>query len=273
MTAPVRASSSWLAVREAADARSRATDLVRDVADLLSPAADPVLVHDLGCGSGSMGRWLAPLLARPQHWVLHDRDADLLAEAAGRRDGGQVGAPITVQISHGDITDLSADDLSGAGLITASALLDMLTAGELERLADVCAAAGCPILITLSVIGRVELMPGDALDTAIQDAFNAHQRRDPGRGPLLGPDAVDAAAEAFGGRGCAVTVRPSHWQLGAADASLMVQWLGGWVGAADEQDPRLGAEAEPYLLRRRAMALNGGLRLTVHHQDLLAVPR
>ena len=36
------------------------------------------VIHDLGCGTGSMGRWLAPRLPGPQHWVLHDRDADLL---------------------------------------------------------------------------------------------------------------------------------------------------------------------------------------------------
>ena len=41
----------------------------------------PLLVHDLGSGTGSMVRWLAPRLPGPQHWVLHDRDPDLLAAA------------------------------------------------------------------------------------------------------------------------------------------------------------------------------------------------
>ena len=40
------------------------------------------MIHDLGSGTGSMSRWLAPRLPGPQHWVLHDRDADLLARAA-----------------------------------------------------------------------------------------------------------------------------------------------------------------------------------------------
>ena len=46
------------------------------------PGDRPLVVHDLGSGTGSMARWLAPRLPGPQHWVLHDRDADLLA---GRR--------------------------------------------------------------------------------------------------------------------------------------------------------------------------------------------
>ena len=50
------------------------------------PAARSV-IHDLGCGTGSMGRWLAPLLPGPQHWVVHDRDADLLEVAAADLPG------------------------------------------------------------------------------------------------------------------------------------------------------------------------------------------
>src|SRR5690606_41047922 len=52
---------------------------------------------------------------------------------------------------------LRPDELEGASLITASALLDMLTADELERLVRSCVTAACPALITLSVIGGVHL--------------------------------------------------------------------------------------------------------------------
>lgn len=71
----------WLALREPADAAARAEDLV----DLVRPrlaGAGPLVVHDLGAGTGAMARWLAPRLPGPQHWILHDRDADLLARAA-----------------------------------------------------------------------------------------------------------------------------------------------------------------------------------------------
>ena len=272
MTAPARAASSWLALREEADSRSRSTDLVRGVVTRL-PATGVVLVHDLGCGTGSMGRWLAPRLPRPQHWVLHDRDADLLREAAGRPGTVADGSPATAAVSCGDLADLTAADLAGAGLVTASALLDVLTADDLERLMDLCTAAGCPALITLSVTGHVELEPADPLDCAIRDAFNAHQRRVTNRGRLLGPDAVDAAAEGFRRRGADVIARPSPWRLGTRDAALTQQWLDGWVRDACEQDPGLIQRAAPYLLRRTASARDGRLTVTVHHSDLLAVPR
>ena len=142
-----------------------------------------------------MGRWLAPLLAGPQHWVLHDRDADLLALAAADAPGPAAdGAPVTVEAKRTDLARMDARDLTGATLITASALLDMLTAEELDRLAGLCAGAGCPILLTLSVIGSVEITPADPLDRRVAAAFDAHQRRTTERGRLLGPDAVDFAA-------------------------------------------------------------------------------
>ena len=76
----VRVSPEWLALREPADAAARSAELAGRLARHL-PAAGPLVIHDLGGGSGAMGRWLAPRLPGPQHWVLHDHDADLLERA------------------------------------------------------------------------------------------------------------------------------------------------------------------------------------------------
>ena len=97
MTTPrIRVSREWLALREAADAAARANDLVERLTRQL-PATGPRVIHDLGCGTGAMARWLAPLLPGPQHWILHDLDADLLDVAASEppgpaADGGAVTA-------------------------------------------------------------------------------------------------------------------------------------------------------------------------------------
>ena len=214
-----------------------------------------------------MGRWLAPLLPGPQHWVLHDRDAELLALAEGRARRG-----VTVETRLSDVTRLGRDELAGATLVTASALLDLLTRDELTRLIDVCAGAGCPVLFALSVTGRVQLLPPDPLDARIAAAFNAHQRRLTPRGRLLGPDAVEAAVEGFRGMGAEVVVRPSPWQLGAAESDLAGEWLTGWVDAACEQEPALVSEADLYRRRRLSEAAAGALSVTVGHADLLVLP-
>jgi hypothetical protein len=268
----IRVAPSWLALREPADAAARATDLA-DALDRAFPAGGPRVVHDLGCGTGSMGRWLAPKLAGPQHWVLHDRDPDLLALATADAPGPAAdGTPVTVEARRTDLAELRAGDLAGATLVTASALLDLLTAAEVDRLVALCIGAGCPVLLTLSVVGSVELTPADPLDARVAAAFDSHQRRPTGRGRLLGPDAVDFAAAAFRRGGAEVLVRPSPWRLGPARSALAAEWFTGWVGAAREQDPGLAAECEPYARRRLAQARAGELAVTVGHADLLALP-
>jgi hypothetical protein len=65
---PVLVSPTWLALREEAHAQARSLDLVEEVQRWLPPGGSAV-IQDLGSGTGSMGRWLAPLLTGPQHWV------------------------------------------------------------------------------------------------------------------------------------------------------------------------------------------------------------
>ena len=77
-------SPAWLGVREAADAAARSADLV-------DPAAPPPRTRagwrstTSAAAPARWRRWLAPLLPGPQHWVMYDRDPDLLAAATCRR--------------------------------------------------------------------------------------------------------------------------------------------------------------------------------------------
>jgi hypothetical protein len=271
-TGPVRASSGWLALREPADAESRATDLVELVRGCL-PADRPLEIRDLGCGTGSMARWLGPQLPGPQHWVLYDRDVELLTLVHDNPpDAAYDGSPVSVETRCRDITRLSQEELAGASLITASALLDMMTEEELQRFVATCARAGCAVLITLTVVGRVELTPGDPLDQRVTAAFNAHQRRPRGGASRLGPDAVDAAVEAFTGLGLDVVVRPSPWRLGPRQRQLTREWFTGWLAAACEHDPELGRVTTAYARRRLDLIDAGRLLVTVQHRDLLARP-
>ena len=258
----VRVSPEWLLLREPADAAARWTELAERLGRHLT-AAGRLVIHDLGGGNGAMGRWLAPRLPGPQHWVVHDRDASLLELAAADAPGP---ASVTVEARRSDITRLKPSDLAGASLITASALLDLLTADELVRMLRAC--TGRPMLLALSVVGRVTLSPAHPLDQRIGGAFNAHQRR----GCLLGPDAVAAAVDELRGTGAELVVRPSPWRLDGAHADLTAGWFGGWVAAACEQEPALAAEARAYRDRRLAQTAAGELAVTVDHADLLVLP-
>ncbi|MFF5296432.1 class I SAM-dependent methyltransferase [Paractinoplanes globisporus] len=248
-------SATWLGLREPADAAARSADL----ADLLP---GPIrTIRDLGCGTGSLGRWLAPRLTGPQHWIMADRDPALLAHAAANMPFPAV----TVETVQGDVTELTAADLAGTDLVTCSALLDLLTAGEVAALAEVCAKARVAALFTLSVAGTVTLDPPLPEDAAVEEAFNAHQRRVVDGRRLLGPDAPAVARDAFEKAGATVITRPSPWRLGAEHAGLTAEWLRGWVAAAAEQRPDLHFGA--YLQAR----LEKIPAATIGHVDLLAI--
>lgn len=261
----------WLALREPADHAARAVDLLDPLRRRLG--AGPLVVHDLGCGTGSMCRWLAPRLPGPQRWVLLDRDADLLDRVTATgvdapRDAA--GRPIEVRTARGDLTRLRAPDLADTSLVTASALLDMLTPDEIDGLAAACAAR--PTLLAMTVAGEVAFDPADPLDAEFAAAFNDHQRRTVAGRALAGPDATAVAVEAFRRRGATVRTRPSPWRLGPDQAALLAVWLRGWVAAAAEQRPGLARHADDYRDRRLAACAAGALRVVMHHHDLLALP-
>ncbi|MEK2473880.1 SAM-dependent methyltransferase [Streptomyces noursei] len=276
-----RFSPQWLELREPADAAARSPALLHPLRERLAAAPAPerfggtggLAIRDLGCGTGSMGRWLAVRLPGPQHWVLQDHDPALLARAGSRMPSTAAdGRPVTADADCGGLAGLTAAALAGTSLVTASALLDVLTRDELETLVTACTGAGCPALLALSVTGRVELSPADPLDAELSAAFNAHQRRTAGGRRLLGPDAVVAATGAFTRRGARVVTRPSPWRLGGPERVLTEQWLRGWVAAAREQRPELATKADGYLGRRLEACAAGELAVTVHHADLLALP-
>jgi SAM-dependent methyltransferase len=254
-------STGWLALREPADAEARAGDLLDPLRSALTGRAE-LVIRDLGCGTGSLGRWLAPQLPAPQHWIMQDRDPALLAYAAAHLPAA---AGVTVETRLGDVTALTAADLADTDLVTCSALLDILTAAEVEALAAACAGARCAALLTLSVLGEVSIEPADPLDADVTAAFNAHQRRAYSGRPLLGPGAAEAARRAFTAAGASVQVAASPWRLGRDRSALTAEWLTGWLDAAAEERPDLPINS--YRQRRQA----SDLVVTVGHSDILAV--
>jgi len=271
MSEILEVSGDWLALREPEDAMARSMEVARRAAELLPDA--PLVIHDLGSGTGSMMRWLAPYLPGPQTWMLHDWNAHLTEQALTQprprsRDGVEVSAVARV----GNLAGISATELAGASLVTASALLDVLTSAEVHALVSACVAAGCPALLSLSVTGKVRLSPRDELDAAINDAFNAHQLRDANSRRQLGRYAAPIARGLFAEAGWSVRQVTTLWHLDHRQSALLREWFDGWLDAAIEQRPELSADAQPYRARRLAQLERGDLSARVDHVDILAWP-
>jgi SAM-dependent methyltransferase len=275
--------AGWLALREPYDHAARSAALAdRFVAAV---GAVPHLL-DLGCGTGSNLRYLAPRVAGPTRWLCIDHDRALL-DAAGTalrdwanaqgwpsrpepdglavaRPGGAIRVGFVLDELAGDRLPWS-DVVAG---VSAAALLDLTSAAWLDAFAARC--RGTPLLLVLSFDGRLRFEPAAEEDGEICRRFIAHQRTDKGFGVALGPDAAAHLAERLAAAGCAVRLEAADWRLGHADGALLRATLAGIVDAAREvaQDPRLERWAT---LRRQQLAV-GGLALMVGHVDLLALP-
>jgi SAM-dependent methyltransferase len=258
----------WLALREPADHRSRAADLVVPLAEWLGSRSSR-RVLDLGSGTGSNLRYLAPRLPGEQEWTLVDRDPVVLDRATGP----SVAVPGVARVKHvpGELDGEGLGLVSEADLVTASALLDLVTHEWLERFVATCRAAGNAALLALTWDGTMtwdDPGPGDAL---VAQAVRSHQLRDKGMGPALGPAAGLAAARAFRAAGYDTRLGPSPWRLDTADASLARGLIDGWGAAASEQHP----EAAPLIrgwVERRLATTASKFGLEVGHVDLLALP-
>ena len=261
-------SAEWLALREPYDAAA-CNAAVRDAAIASIAGLDPVSIVDLGCGTGSGLRALAPLIPARQTWRLVDNDLSLLARAADTERPVRVQTTaVPVDLAH----DLEAALDGAVDLVTTIALLDLVSAPWLERLAVECAARRLPFYATLSYDGRVEFTPQDAADEAIVDAFNAHQRTDKGFGPSLGPKAAAEAIAQFSRIGYFVDRQPADWVFAPQDREMQNELLAGLATAAREVGaPRLD-DIVGWLTRRRDLVAAGRSAMRVGHIDLFARP-
>jgi len=259
-------SAEWLELREPYDQRARNPLVLDAVLDLL--AGQPsVAIVDLACGTGSTFRALSPRIKARQNWRLVDNDLSLLARVPPSSPH------ITVTAAPVDLNrDLEAAFDGPADLVTTSALLDLVSADWLNRLAVEVAARRLPVYAALSYDGRAELAPSDPLDSGIVDAVNRHQRNDKGFGPALGPSAAQEAIAAFERVGYAVTHGLADWEFGPPDRDIQTEVLSGWAAAARQIGDPPRPEILDWLKRRRGLIADGRSSVRVGHVDLLARP-
>jgi SAM-dependent methyltransferase len=269
--------SNWLALREPADAAARSVALTRAIVDRL-PRDRPPRIVDLGTGTGSNVRYLAGHLTGESHWLLVDRDSALLSEATRRlkeeRKDREDRKGKVVETREMNLGVLDPAIIEGCDLVTASALLDLVSETWLRALANACRQGGAAVLFALTYNGRSRCSPAESEDDAIRDLLNRHQRsNDKGFGRAAGPDAVAAAERCFADAGYQVERAPSDWVLAPEARELQRQLIEGWADAAREIAPDLTATIDDWLRRRLAHVEANRSHVVVCHDDLAAWPR
>ena len=274
-----RFAADWLALREPFDHAARSAALARRLADRL-PRRPRVV--DLGAGSGSLFRFLAPIIGRGHDWILLDADGALLDDAFGRtsawarRQGFAAtasGDELLVSTPRGlwrmQVSQrmLEAGDVHrGADAIVCSALLDLVSAAWLGRLCDTLTV---PFLACLTVDGRQAWRPHHPYDALVRSAFRRDMRRNKGFGPALGMAAPSVALRSLAERGFTTASAPSDWRIPRTALGMQRALID---GAADAARPAHSAAATTWQEMRLRQALRGRLAITIGHRDILALP-
>jgi hypothetical protein len=260
-------SAEWLALREPADHAARSADLTRAVLGALQGSASQQIL-DLAAGTGSNLRYLTRAASErtrpPNNWLLVDHDPVLLSHVPKSR---------AVDTSCVELSTLGDCRIfEGRTLVTASALLDLVSEEWLRTLTRCCAHAGAAVLFALTYDGRIVCSPSDPDDDEIVPLVNLHQRTDKGFGPALGPDATEVAARAFEAVGYRVQRARSDWMLPPEMRELQRQLIDGWAHAAVEIAPARESTINAWRNRRLAHVAAGRSQITVGHEDLAAWP-
>lgn len=279
-------SSAWLSLREPIDGLSRATQ----IAQALNRARPdrPIAITDLASGTGANLRYLSRVLGGVQQWRLIDHDQNLLDAIPVRvrewapdcgatvaewgREliiSGQTFECRTSWAQRDLARDLDTIDLPAAGLVTASALLDLVSGSWLETLAQRCLSVRAPVLFALTYDGRVGFHPKEPEDERVQELVNRHQTTDKGFGPALGPAAAGKARQSFQAIGYRIESARSDWHIRPGDQNLQKALLDGWLTAAIEMAPEETSTLQGWLERRRAHVAGNRSELRVGHLDLL----
>ena len=255
-------SAAWLQLREPIDHRARSAALTTGVLEALR--VDELRILDLACGTGSNLRYLRGHTSPDPDWLLVDHDPSLIA---------LVPAAPNVTTLQRDLASLDASLFEGRSLVTASALLDLVSDAWLRGLAAQCRAHGSAALFALTYDGRIAFDPEEPEDSLVRDLVNRHQETDKGFGPALGPGALRAAVDIFQGAGYDVRTAPSDWVLSRTSApdALQEQLIDGWAGAAAAIAPDRAAIVAAWRRRRLDHVASGRSRLVVGHHDVAAV--
>ena len=276
-------SSQWLALREPADHRSRnqalREQLNQGLKDSRAASTQPLRVIDLGSGTGSNLRGLAPHLDGDQHWTLIDYDPKLIEAARSAlskwADTSELASDATLRLTKQGkhiLVDFLCTDLSQhiemileqpADLLTAAAFFDLVAEPWLERF---CSALSTPLYTVLTYDGSERWMPKHPADEEALRAFHAHQATDKGFGFAAGPKAVDILQHRLLGYGFQVSIAPSPWELSQThDAELIRALAAGSAQAVGETGLLDAATLASWKAARQEAQ-----HCTIGHWDLLA---
>jgi hypothetical protein len=286
-------SAEWLRLREPVDHRSRnqalQTQVLNYLAQIKTVCPGSVHLTDLGSGTGSNLRALAPHLDALQYWTLVDHDPMLLQAARhtllawadseinthapeSRVDTSTQIEPLSILKQDKRImVEFKCVDLyndyqavldAPADLITAAAFFDLVAEPWLTKF---CASLTKPLYTVLTYDGIEQWSPPEIMDADVLKAFHQHQRTDKGFGSALGPAAPERLQSLLKAYQFITVSSPSPWVLDHTDRSLIEQLASGTAEAIREIDTISSTIVNQWEQSRRQAS-----QCEIGHMDLFA---
>src|SRR5690606_36795973 len=148
-----------------------------------------------------------------------------------------------------DIRTLAGCLPEPGGLLTASALLDLVSREWLRTLAERSADAGVSVLFALTYDGRMHCEPAEPGDARVRALVNRHHRGDKGFGPALGTRAPAAASGTYAARRDVLRSESTDWRHGAQSVALQRELRAGWHSASVKSAPDKRVALDAWLAR------------------------
>ena len=285
----MRFSADWLALREKLDQQARNRALAKALADCLSSL--PHLL-DLGAGTGSLFRFMAPIIGRPQNWIFADADESLLYVAldrtaewaehsgmgvASRHGRGKLSLRLHTSAGEWQIETLVADlsrvpqglPLDAVDAVVCSALLDLVSRSWMARLFT---ALRVPFYAGLTVNGHDSWIPRHSADAVVRTAFRQDQRRDKGLGSALGNDAGTTALQLLGDLGFHTRVATSDWRIPSSARAVTSRFAQMTGSSARQSMPAQAKKIGEWTKARLEQAAKARLSIRIGHYDILGIP-
>jgi len=282
--------AAWLDLREPADVAARAPELVKWLSEW-SGRYEHVTVVDLGAGTGSCLRAIAPHMGSRQSWRLIDRSGVLLDEAVKRLSKWAHQRSLSARVEQnvwrciGEISNYSVvfeeqdlatgpvDSGSVVDLVTVSAVLDLVSKEWCTNLARWCSEKGAALYTCLNYDGQFHFAPSHPDDSLVRSVVNTHQRTDKGMGPALGSSAIEVLAEALSAAKYQFVIAPSPWLLGSDSSALQTALVRDWSDLVFRQGGMYAARVSRWRNFRMAAIKARQSHLSVGHVDLWARPK
>ena len=272
-------SSHWLSLREPIDHQSRNAQLQQKLVQHFATYQRLTIV-DLGAGTGSNLRALAPFLSDQQNWRLIDYDRDLLQLARNLicewADDiiqnethlliEKAGKQISISFESHDLAQGAASIIhSSCDVVTAAAFFDLVSASWIEAFCRDLAHYRLPLFTVLSYDGEEHWTPPHSADRDMLQAFHKHQASDKGFGAAAGPRAVEIMRSCFQALGYEVDTGASPWQITSNNQDLMIALAEGSAQAVRETGLVEAERIAAWLSQHRAAQ-----QCVIGHQDLFA---